>query len=72
MENPYTNPYKALVELGAPVDSHESDLYVLANPQTVATVKARGWYFTYFRSAIDGRQWIEIPFGFEPWWDRRL
>ena len=67
----YSNPYKALLAADVPMDSHESDLYVLATAQALSIVKASAWTFTYFRSAIDGRQWLDIPFAYEPFWERR-
>ena len=65
--------YDALVATGYPMDNHESDLYVLAHPETTPIVKQYE-YFTsnvrVFRSQLDGRMWYEIPFAYMPFWTR--
>jgi hypothetical protein len=61
-----------LMAAGIPIDSHESDLYCLATPEARALIGRAGHYsVTRFRSTIDGRDWYEIPFAFEPWWQAR-
>jgi hypothetical protein len=65
------NPYKAITAAGIPTDSHESDLYALATPEALAIVRASGWSFSFFRSNIDGRTWIDLPFAYSPWWEKR-
>lgn len=70
-DNPYTNPYRKLLDAGAQIDHHESDLYVEATPATVEIVEASGWSFSRFVSQIDGKVWLDIPFGYEPFWDAK-
>jgi len=66
-----TNPYAELLAIGAEIDSHEADLYVRATPETVKLVKNTGWGFTYFKSEIDGRLWLDVPFAFIPFWGKK-
>ena len=63
--------YSQLTILGADMDSHESDLYVRATPEALATVRASGRSYSLFRSELDGRMWIDVPFAYLPWWERR-
>ena len=67
----YSNPYKALLAAGVPIDSHESDLYCKATPESTAILKASGWAYTTFLSNIDGTLWYDVAFGYEPWWEAR-
>ena len=62
------NPYHALLELGVPIDNHESDLYAEATPEALAIVKASGWSWSTFTNQITGTLWIDVPFAFEPFW----
>lgn len=64
------NPYKELIAAGIQTDSHESDLYVLVTPDSSRIVKASGWSRSTFVSQIDGKLWFDLPFAFEPFWDR--
>ena len=63
--------YAALVAAGCEIDNHESDLYVQD------TTFARDVLATFhvnasrFRSQVDGKMWLDIPFAFQPWWDAR-
>jgi len=65
------HPYDLLKDAGIPLDSHESDLYVLANPGSRAILARCGASFTAFRSERDGRIWLDIPFAYKPWWDAK-
>lgn len=71
MRAQYDCPYDALVLARVRLDSHESDLYALATPISRAIIKDSGWYCTSFTSQIDGRVWFEVPFAYQPWWDKR-
>ena len=54
------------------IDSHESDLYVKITPASIAILKLYDVSTaTVFRSQIDGGMWYDIPFMFDPWWERR-
>jgi hypothetical protein len=72
--------YKALKEAGCEMDSHESDLYVkdtavareVLSKHDIRFNEAEGGRsWGRFVSQIDGAFWIDIPFAYEPWWDRR-
>ena len=64
--------YARLLAAGVPLDHHESDLYakitddstrILAADRSLAHVRR-------FVSAIDGQLWFDIPFAYQPFWDR--
>lgn len=65
--------YEQMKAAGVEVDHHESDLYVPVNETTKAIVD--GYKFknnvTQFRSQIDGTNWYDIPFAYQPFWDKR-
>jgi transposase-like protein len=63
--------YSKLKATGAKMDSHESDLYVEATPQTESIVRSSGHSFSFFTSNIDGKRWIDVPFAYQPFWDKR-
>lgn len=66
--------YSRLVRSGATLDHHESDLYVLVygiNIRELLTVaKSEGHAVTYFTDDA-GARWADIPFAYDPWWERR-
>ena len=68
---PTTDLYQRVTEAGIPTDSHESDLYVKGTPEAFALVKASGLSWSTFHSYTDGTTWIEIPFAYSPFWERR-
>ncbi len=51
------------------IGHHESDLYVKASPETRALVKASGRPYSFFKSNVDGKTWIDVPFAYEPFWE---
>lgn len=63
--------HKEMVESGAEIDHHESDLYVRATPEVLEIAHKSGWNWGTFVSQIDGKLWVEIPFGYWPFWERR-
>jgi hypothetical protein len=63
--------YEDLDKLGAEIENHCSDLYVHFTPEVLKRVKASGLKFSLFTNLIDKRLWIEVPFAYDPWWDRR-
>jgi hypothetical protein len=66
--------YDELVKSGIELDHHESDLYVLDTPaarEVLQAYAAKGAAFRWFKSEIDKRMWIEIPFAFDPWWSAK-
>ena len=66
MENIYT----ALKNLGCKMDNHESDLYVKATKEAqILTENEPNRKF--FMNQIDKTLWIELPFRYLPWWEKR-
>lgn len=63
--------YREAVKAGIPTDNHESDLYLLATPFARELVARSGRSFSQFRSKVDGNVWLDVPFAFSPWWERR-
>lgn len=73
----YYNFSKAGIEIydfvkksGIPFDSHESDLYVKATPET-RLMKNNYPVATFFHSRVEQELWIEFPFEFIPFWAER-
>ena len=66
--------YNELAKTGCKMDSHESDLYVEGTAQASAILRqSKEWpTVKVFVSAIDGRDWYDVPFAYAPWWERRL
>jgi len=69
--------YDKLKDAGQTLDHHESDLYVKWTPEAEAIIKAHGGTeaanarpFTYQRNG-KGERWIDVPFAYIPWWDKR-
>ena len=52
---------------------HESDLYAMKTPRSTEIVGA--YFFKQnvrtFINQIDGLTWYNIPFAFDPFWDRK-
>jgi len=63
--------YDQLKASGAELDSHESDLYVLQTPESLAVIKASGLTYSTFINQIDQKVWIDVPFAHAPWWRAR-
>jgi hypothetical protein len=63
--------YAECLKIGATLDSHESDLYIKATPETRELVKRSGWSHSFFTSQTDGKQWIDAPFAYTPWWQAK-
>ena len=63
--------FKDLVRAGIPTDHHESDLYVLDTPEARETIKKYGYKFTTFTSDVDGKRWIDVPFAYAPFWEKK-
>jgi|WetSurMetagenome_2_1015567.scaffolds.fasta_scaffold338814_3 hypothetical protein len=64
--------YQMMKEKNIPIYSHESDLYVIVNDDSREIV--RMYYFlhnvTKFINHIDGMEYFDIPFAFDPWYDQ--
>lgn len=65
------NPYKALKEAGCEIDSHESDLYVKSSLEASRILKESGWGYTLFIHQITGELWLDVPFAYLPFWERK-
>lgn len=65
--------YDELKAAGVPLDSHESDLYAKATPAAQAIIDR--WEHRAnvrpFISQIDGSRWLDLPFAYKPFWDRK-
>ena len=66
------SPYQALRASGAPLDSHESDLYVKDTPEVRKIIAAnpQSWSFSRFRHQVTKEMWLDLPFAFDPWWEK--
>ena len=64
--------YQAMKEKNVPTYSHESDLYVPITDDSREVV--RTYFFlknvTLFTSPIDGKGYFDIPFAYDPWYDK--
>lgn len=63
--------YQACVKAGLQIDSHESDLYILATPESRALLREHKISYTWFVSQIDGQTWLEVFGAFDPFWGKR-
>lgn len=66
--------YRELKAAGCEVDSHYSDLYVKSTSEAWRILKANvssHARVSTFKNNIDGQVWIDVPFAFEPYWDRQ-
>lgn len=67
--------YDKLKSAGQELDHHESDLYVKWTPEADAIIKAHGGpeaaNARSFKNNKDGKRWIDIPFAYAPWWEKR-
>jgi hypothetical protein len=52
------------------LDHHASDLYVLDTPVVRLVIRQFGRESSGFTSQIDGKRWLDVPFAFEPFWDK--
>ncbi len=66
--------YTELVAAGVPVDSHESDLYVQADPTSFEILDAHPQQKAIsapFWNEVRHAVWIDVPFAYDPWWEKR-
>jgi argininosuccinate synthase len=64
--------YQALLAAGIQTDHHESDLYVLDTPIARALIAKSGLAMAKpFTSQIDGKRWLDVPFAYEPFWEKK-
>lgn len=66
--------YKELVAAGVEVSNHESDLYVPITPETTAILDRfplQKGNATTFKSNTDGAMMFDVPFAFDPAWEKK-
>lgn len=72
MKAEYAPIYPALLKAGATMDNHESDLYVLIDDISRPILDQHSpMGATKFRSELDGKLWMDIPFAYLPYWERK-
>jgi hypothetical protein len=69
----FVSIHQKAVLAGLEIASHCSDLYIPVNAISAELVKLHGHKSTLrqFTSQIDGKQWYEIAFAYDPYWDKR-
>lgn len=68
--------YDDAIAAGIKTDHHESDLYLPDIPEARAIIakhgkRVDGHNVSRFISQTDGKPWLEIVFGFMPYWRRK-
>lgn len=69
-----TTLFDEIKAAGIPHGSHESDLYL---PDTAEVWRILEKFPTHrtnarrFFNQIHQETWLDVPFAFQPWWDRR-
>lgn len=63
--------YTDLIGAGQPVSNWQSDLYCPVNEVTRALLKQHDKKATAFKSKIDQKLWFEVPFAYDPYWEKR-
>jgi hypothetical protein len=71
MEGKMRSVYRDLLKAGCEIDSHESDLYVRDTPAARTILQFHGKSWQAFRSQVDGLIWLDVPFAYEPFWEKR-
>ena len=65
--------YTSVKASGIPIDHHESDLYMPVTPLTRALVAEYEFKGNVTRfTASTGGAWFDVPFAYQPWWDKML
>lgn len=64
--------YQQMIAAGQECHNHESDLYVYVNEVTTKIVNEYKFRsnVTTFKSQTDGKMMYDIPFAFDPHWDK--
>ena len=63
--------YQKLRDAGVPIDNHYSDLYCEASLLSKTILDETKTGYSAFTNQNDGKLWYEIPFAFDPYWERR-
>jgi len=63
--------YEQVIDAGLPFDHHESDLYIRVCPKAWAMVACyvHKPNVTIFTSQLDGQEWFDVPFAYDPFWE---
>jgi len=64
--------YEDLLQNGITIDCHESDLYFPSTDKSKEILNRHPEvkHYTMFQDSIDTKLWIEIPFGYIPFWEK--
>jgi hypothetical protein len=65
--------YQDLVEAGVEVSNWQSDLYFPITPQTTGILRRhpeQRKIRTMFTSGVTGKRTYEVPFAYDPFWER--
>lgn len=65
--------YRHVLEQGIEHDSHASDLYIKVDSRSQDLVQQYKFRtnVTTFTSQIDKQLWYDIPFAYQPFWEKR-
>lgn len=68
--------YERLYAAGIEMDSHHSDLYVPVTPESREIIEqAKKDHPTIlesiFVSDVDGKEWFDLPFEYQPYWEQK-
>lgn len=64
--------YTDLIEADQPVSNHYSDLYCPVNEVTRGLLaKHNITTATTFKNQVEGGLWYDVPFQYEPFWEKR-
>ena len=70
-----TTLYDTIKAAGIEHSNHESDLYLPDTPEVLAILEnfpLQKGNAQRFRNQITKTTWIDVPFAYTPWWDRRM
>lgn len=67
--------HQQMLAAGVEIDNHESDLYAMVTPESTrileeAGIAIDGHNASVFTSQIDGKRWYDLPFKYDPFWDK--
>lgn len=66
--------YEQLKQANVSLDHHESDLYAEVTPKSAAIINSYEFKTNVTKFVAQGTNelWYDIPFAFDPWWDKRF
>jgi hypothetical protein len=64
--------YDECVDDKLEIDHHESDLYIKDCPAARALLEKYKCSFTEFEDLESGTKWLDIPFAYTPFWDKKI